>query len=227
MKREDKIALYILIMVALTIIAIICVHNTINAMYELNSRHTEPTFRNVPRKSSYVAVHKPALKVEPIEDEIVFEPIVFEEETQPEVIVEEYTEEMSNYPLFAKRYYHGITLTDEEIYRLAALVQAEADNIYECRLAIASIVINRMRFHNMGFYDTIYAEGQFVTDWGTIAYADPLDDSIRAVYDVLTYGTVMPVYVMFYRAECYHNWNDQTPYGNIGNSYFSYSLWQK
>lgn len=209
-----------LFVLGITILIIISFINAVCAIGNFVETHQSTEQINT-------ALRKPALKVEPIEspsDFIIFEPVdtaVFETE------ITESETEMNNYTLLDGRYYHGITLTDDEIFRLAALVQAEADDIYECRLAIASIVINRMRFYEMGFYDTINSPGQFLTDWGTIAYAEPLDDSIRAVYDVLTYGTTIPVYVMFYRAECYHDWSDQTPYMNIGNSYFSYSQWQK
>ena len=122
---------------------------------------------------------------------------------------------------------NDIELTEDETYRLAALVQAEADTLYECKTAIASLFLNRMYFYEEGFWETLTREGQFVTDWGTLAYAEPEDESLQAVYDVLENGITIPPYVMFYKIEGYHDWGDQVGWGVIGTTYFSYSQWQR
>lgn len=116
-----------------------------------------------------------------------------------------------------------VALTDDEVYRLAALVQFEADALYECKTAITSLFINRMVFYNMSFWDTLNAPGQFVTDWGTLPYAEPDEETLRAVNDVLNNGTTIPRYVMFYKIEGYHDWGDHVGWGVIGTTYFSYS----
>ena len=122
---------------------------------------------------------------------------------------------------------NDIQLTNEEAYRLAALVQAEADNLYECKTAIASLFLNRMYFYEETFWETLNREGQFLTDWGTLPYAEPEEDTIQAVYDVLENGTTIPAYVMFYKIEGYHDWGDQMGWNIIGTTYFSYSQWQR
>lgn len=122
---------------------------------------------------------------------------------------------------------NDIQLTDEEAYRLAALVQAEADNLYECKTAIASLFLNRMYFYEETFWETLNREGQFLTDWGTLPYAEPEEDTVQAVYDVLENGTTIPAYVMFYKIKGYHDWGDQVGWNIIGTTYFSYSQWQR
>lgn len=122
---------------------------------------------------------------------------------------------------------NDIELTDDETYRLAALVQAEADPIYECKTAIASLFLNRMYFYEEGFWETLTREGQFVTDWGTLPYAEPEEDTLQAVYDVLENGITIPPYVMFYKIKGYHDWGDQVGWNIIGTTYFSYSQWQR
>jgi hypothetical protein len=80
-----------------------------------------------------------------------------------------------------------------------------------------------MIFYNKSFYDTLTAPGQFVTNWGTLPYAEPDEETLRAVNDVLNNGTTIPLYVMFYKINGYHDWSDQVGWGVIGTTYFSYS----
>ena len=174
------------------------------------------------------------ISFEPIETDEVAEP----EETVVEILYDEtaYEEPTYNYEeTYSETYGQEdpyvpyvypaveVALTDDEVYRLAALVQFEADALYECKTAIASLFINRMVFYDMSFWDTLNAPGQFVTGWGTLPYAEPDEETLRAVNDVLNNGTTIPRYVMFYKIEGYHDWGDQVAWGVIGTTYFSYS----
>lgn len=117
-----------------------------------------------------------------------------------------------------------VFLTSSEINLLASLVELEAGiENYDCKMAVASVVINRMKYYDKDLNDIIYASNQFsVAD--RIGGYEPTEESVNAVRDVLTAGVTLPEYVTFFRAGHYHNWGDQTPYIQIGNTYFSYSL---
>lgn len=117
----------------------------------------------------------------------------------------------------------NVFLTYNEIKLLAALVELEAGvESYECKKAVASVVINRMSIDEKSLIDVIYEQNQFsVAD--RVSEYEPSDESIKAVRDVLTTGVTLPEYVTFFRAGQYHDWGDQTPYIKIDNTYFSYS----
>lgn len=117
----------------------------------------------------------------------------------------------------------NVFLTYNEIKLLAALVELEAGvESYECKKAVASVVINRMSIDEKSLIDVIYEQNQFsVAD--KVSEYEPSDESIKAVREVLTTGVTLPEYVTFFRAGQYHDWGDQTPYIKIDNTYFSYS----
>lgn len=120
-----------------------------------------------------------------------------------------------------------VFLTYNEIKMLAALVELEAGiESYECKKAVASVVINRMSIGNKDLLDVIYEKNQFsVAD--RVSEYEPTEETISAVKEVLTAGVTIPEYVTFFRAGQYHDWGDQTPYIKIDNTYFSYSLFVK
>lgn len=202
---------------------------------EIDTKNSE-TDNEIGTENSEIS--ETSISFEAVETEEVTETEEVAEETTTEILYEEpvYEEPTYNYEETYPETYGQedpyvpyvypavqIALTDDEVYRLAALVQGEADAIYECKKAITSVVINRMVFYDMSFWDTITAPGQFISDWGTIPYKEPDEETLRAVNDVLTNGTTLPLYVLFYRAWYYHDWGDQVPYMSIGDSYFSYS----
>ena len=118
---------------------------------------------------------------------------------------------------------NSISFTDSEIQLLAALVYLEGGNEpYECKAAIASTVINRMMLTHDTLYNVLYAPGQFTTA-SMLTSTTPSDECVSAVQSVITSGTTLPIYVIFFRAGYYHSWSDQQPYNCIGNTYFSYS----
>lgn len=117
----------------------------------------------------------------------------------------------------------NVFLTYNEIKLLASLVELEAGvESYECKKAVASVIINRMSIYDKDLVEVIYEKNQFsVAD--RVAEYEPSDESIEAVREVLTTGVTVPEYVTFFRAGYYHDWGDQTPYIQIDNTYFSYS----
>lgn len=121
------------------------------------------------------------------------------------------------------RYYNvGVTLSDIEIRDLATLVFLESGNEpYECQLAVASVIINRMVNDGLSLYDVMYAPNQF-SPASIISSSSPSESTLAAVYEVLQNGTTIPNYVTFFRASYYHNWSSYiVPYCVYGNTYFS------
>ena len=110
-----------------------------------------------------------------------------------------------------------------EIDMLAALVELEGStDPYESKKAICSTVINRSFLEDRDVISIISDPNQYSVAY-SLSSCVPSQDSIDAVYDVIINGSTLPIYVTSFRADYYHSWGDQTPYTNIGNTYFSYS----
>lgn len=114
-------------------------------------------------------------------------------------------------------------LSQYEIDMLAALVELEGStDPYESKKAICSTVINRSSLEDRDVISIISDPNQYSVAY-SLSSCIPSQDSIDAVYDVIINGSTLPIYVTSFRADYYHSWGDQTPYTNIGNTYFSYS----
>ena len=115
-----------------------------------------------------------------------------------------------------------INFTEDEIYELATLVYLESGiEPYECQLAVASIVLNRMTTTGQSLKDVIYAKNQFSPAY-LIESSKPTESTLNAVREVVQNGPTIPEYVTFFRADYYHNWSDLIiPYCVYGNTYFS------
>lgn len=114
-------------------------------------------------------------------------------------------------------------LSQYEIDMLAALVELEGStDPYEGKKAICSTVMNRSSLEDRDVISIISDPNQYSVAY-SLSSCVPSQDSIDAVYDVIINGSTLPIYVTSFRADYYHSWGDQTPYTNIGNTYFSYS----
>lgn len=113
-----------------------------------------------------------------------------------------------------------IYLSESEIYEFATLVFLEAGcESYECKKAVASVVVNRMTTRGMDLRSVIYETNQF-SPASVISQYSPTQDSLNAVMEVITYGPTIPMYVTFFRADYYFDW--LVPYMSIDHTYFSY-----
>lgn len=113
-----------------------------------------------------------------------------------------------------------IYLTESEIHEFATLVFLEAGcESYECKKAVASVVVNRMTTRGMDLQSVIYETNQF-SPASVISQYSPTQDSLNAVMEVITYGPTIPLYVTFFRANYYFDW--LVPYMSIDHTYFSY-----
>ncbi len=117
----------------------------------------------------------------------------------------------------------GHIFTDSEIRDLSALVYLEGGNqSYECKKAIASVVINRMAEKGKSLYDVMYEQNQFTPAY-LISATSPTEECITAVRDILKNGTNIPKNVTYFRTGYYHNWSNHIlPFALIDDTYFSY-----
>ena len=149
------------------------------------------------------------------------EPVI--EPTEIQNVASTYTNTEASIAQSTTKYYNvGVTLSDVEIRDLATLVFLESGNEpYECQLAVASVIINRMVNDDLSLYDVMYAPNQF-SPTSIISSSSPSESTLSAVYEVLQNGTTIPNYVTFFRASYYHNWSSYiVPYCVYGNTYFS------
>lgn len=149
------------------------------------------------------------------------EPLI--ETTEIQDVSSNYTNTEASIDQPTTKYYNvGVILSDVEIRDLATLVFLESGNEpYECQLAVASVIINRMVNDGLSLYDVMYAPNQF-SPASIISSSSPSESTLSAVYEVLQSGTTIPNYVTFFRASYYHNWSSYiVPYCVYGNTYFS------
>lgn len=134
--------------------------------------------------------------------------------------VEEHKEVISKItpvPKASKRL--NVKVSDKDIRDIAALVYLEAGaESYKCQKAIASVIFNRMIRYNMTAQQVIYQKGVF-TPSGRIRSTIPSESCLRAVREVLSTGTSLPLRVTAFRNNRYHSFG--TPYCRIDGVYFS------
>lgn len=117
---------------------------------------------------------------------------------------------------------HGIALTDEEKEMFATIIYLEGGGeSYECQMAIGSVILNRLAIGYWGdtLEKVLYAPNQF-SPANRISITTPTQEQRDIVEQLLSKGTTMPYYVLYFRAWYYFDW--AIPYTNIGDVYFSY-----
>ena len=75
---------------------------------------------------------------------------------------------------------------DSEAVLLAQLINKEASATYEGKLAVGSVVLNRMNYFGQSMTEVIYAPNQFTTCYSLGYYTDT---DYQAAVEVLTYGS--------------------------------------
>lgn len=119
-----------------------------------------------------------------------------------------------------------ISLSQDEIDLISKIVYLEGrGETYECQQGIVSVIINRMTTENKNAHEVIFAENQFTTakfvDKGEVT-----EDIQSIVIDIAANGPTIPVWVTYFRAKKYHQWDNEygtvIPYDKIDHTYFSY-----
>lgn len=105
--------------------------------------------------------------------------------------------------------------SDYEIALLERVVMSEASiEPYDCKVAVAETILNRMDMYNCSVEDVVYAPNQYsMADNG-----QPTDEVKQAVAQALEYR-VNPVNMIYFRQDYYHSFG--TPYTAYGEMYFS------
>lgn len=105
--------------------------------------------------------------------------------------------------------------SDCEIALLERVVMSEASiEPYDCKVAVAETILNRMDMYSTSLEDVVYAPNQYsMADNG-----QPTDEVKQAVAQALEYR-VNPVNMIYFRQDYYHSFG--TPYTAYGEMYFS------
>lgn len=114
-------------------------------------------------------------------------------------------------------------ISNEEREMLAQLLYLEAGSCnWDTQAAVCSVIFNRLISGYWGstLYEVVYAQNQFEPAYliGTII---PNSTQYEIIDYICQYGTTLPYYVLYFRADYYHNFG--IPYTNYENVYFSYS----
>lgn len=119
-------------------------------------------------------------------------------------------------------------LSDEDIYTISQVLYLEArGESIECQQAVVSVILNRMTTNDMTANEVIFDDNQFTTA-KFIDKGNPSEEMIELVTNVITEGPTIPVYVTYFRAGHYHEWDNEygqvVPYDKFDNTYFSYDV---
>ena len=120
-------------------------------------------------------------------------------------------------------YIHNITSEEREMLARLVYLEARGESL-DCQKAIISVVINRWQHGYWGdtLKEVVYAENQF-TPAPVIKNTTPKEEQYEAVDYVLKYGCTLPKYVVYFRADYDHQWDDYIPYTVIDSTYFGYA----
>ena len=154
----------------------------------------------------FIAMRPYKIKMVEIPREII-------KEVEKEIVIE-----IEKEPAYA---YH---ITSKEREMLARLVYLEANTEgLECQKAVVSVVINRWQSGKWGetLQDVVYSPYQF-TPSNLIYKTTPVETNYEAVDYVIKYGSILPSYCMYFRADYHFNWGDYKPHKQIGQVCFGY-----
>lgn len=113
-----------------------------------------------------------------------------------------------------------VQLTESERRDFAALIMLESQGeSMECKKAVASVVINRMRINGLSLREVLYADNQFEPA-PYISSTEGNADCYEAVDYVCAYGPTIPLYVTYFAT---YYFGFAIPYTVIDHTYFSYS----
>jgi N-acetylmuramoyl-L-alanine amidase len=140
--------------------------------------------------------------------------------TQYEPVYVEVVREIPQEPTYA----YNISFTDREMLARLVYLEANTESI-ECQKAIVSVVINRWQNGTWGdtLEKVVYYPNQFSPS-GLIYKTTPTETNYRAVDEVIKYGTCLPSYIYYFRANFGFSktWDGYKEYKQIDNVFFGY-----
>lgn len=126
-------------------------------------------------------------------------------------------------------YKHNLSSVEREMLARLVYLEANTESI-ECQQAVASVVINRWMSKRWGetIASVIYSKYQFSPS-GLIYKTTPTETNYAAVDYVLKNGSILPEYVMYFRASYGFSktWEGYTEYTQIDKTYFGYFIKDK
>lgn len=114
----------------------------------------------------------------------------------------------------------------DDLLLLAKTIHLESGTeSYKCKLAVGSVILNRMNAYEQDLTSVIYARNQFSVI-GDIPTCVPDEESLRAAEELNLTGSQYPKNMVFFRASHYHNWDVAwlQDHMHIDNTYFSLDL---
>lgn len=127
-------------------------------------------------------------------------------------------------------YYEGIPgyghpmidISTEDIITVAGAVSVLGESeSYECKVAIAQVIYNRMKYYGEGVSHIIEEPRQF-SDYELYYDGPDCDICYDAAIEAL-YNPPLPISVFFFQKDNYHEWEGIHDYKQIGDYYFSWS----
>jgi hypothetical protein len=124
-----------------------------------------------------------------------------------------------------------IVLTESERLILATLLRLECGGCtYECQMAVASVVLNRMDVWDKTLREVVFGKNAFsparlISKKTGKSYYNPSKDGMykicwQVVDDICANGPTVPRCVIYFRSKRYHSWAPE--YAKIDLLYFSY-----
>lgn len=124
---------------------------------------------------------------------------------------------------------NAVYLTEEEYKLLCDVVCLEAGGEGEdLQRAVTEVIYNRLKsgFWGESITDVLWAPNEFEV-MGWLWKADPSDLTKRIVSDVFSGNLSIPSRILYFRTDHYHRWYGAVDEFNIGNVYFSSSIWNR
>lgn len=118
--------------------------------------------------------------------------------------------------------YPMISIDTEDIIIVAGAVSVLAENEpYDCKVAVAQVIYNRMKYYGKSVEEIIEEPNQF-PDYELYYDGPDCDVCYSAAIDGL-YNPPLPISVLFFRPGTYHSWKGIHDYKQFGTYYFSWS----
>lgn len=118
--------------------------------------------------------------------------------------------------------YPMIDISTEDMITVAGAVSVLGESEpYECKVAIAQVLYNRMKYYGEDISHIIEEPRQF-RDYELYYDGPDCDVCYGAAIEAL-YNPPLPISVFFFQKDEYHHWEGIHDYKQIGNYYFSWS----
>jgi len=120
-----------------------------------------------------------------------------------------------------------LTAYEREIFAKLIYLEARGES-YQCKLMIVSIVLNKIfngtwgdSLHKVIYYKNNFSPARLIKST-KISENEVWTDCFRAVDEICLEGSILPSYVMYFRASYHHRFKGYVGYTDLDNVYFGY-----